>query len=131
MSYKHGVYAQEQPTSIVSPKRVDVSTPFVVGTAPVGGMETPPVNEPKLIYSYKEFVENFYYDDDFDNYTLCEFARVYFGLYGVGSVIFVNAHDPATQKESVTDEEKTFADNLITPAHEYILSTGRYKQTAA
>lgn len=98
MTYKHGVFVTEQPTALLPPVRVSTGLPFVLGTA-VGPTEGDlPINEPKLIYSYKEFVEVFGWDDDLAKYTLCEFAKVYFGLYNVAPVVFVNVYDPATHK---------------------------------
>lgn len=98
MTYKHGVFTTEQPTALLPPVRVTTGLPFVLGTAPGPAMGDLPVNEPKLVYSYPEFVELFGWDDDFAKYTLCEFARVYFALYRVAPVVFVNVYDPATHK---------------------------------
>jgi phage tail sheath protein FI len=101
--YKHGVHITELPTSLFPPVSVSSGLPFVVGTAP-GPLEgVLPVNEPKLIYSYKEFVEIFGWDDNTEDYTLCEFAQVYFGLYGVCPAVFVNVYDDSVHTTGVSD----------------------------
>jgi len=97
-TYAHGVYVYEQPTSLLPPRRVSAAIPFVVGTAP-GPDGNPPVNEPRLCFSYDEFVENFGYSSEFDKYTLCEFARVFFGLYNVAPAVFVNVFNPKKHKD--------------------------------
>ena len=95
MTYKHGVFVTEQPTALLPPVRVSAGLPFVLGTAPGPVVGDLPINEPKLIYSYKEFVEVFGWDEDF---TLCEFAKVYFALYNVAPMVVVNVYDPDTHK---------------------------------
>ena len=119
MSYKHGVFITEQPTALLPPVTVSTGLPFVLGTAP-GPAGDLPVNEPRLVYSYKEFVEIFGFDEDFSAYTLCEFAKVYFGLYNVCPMVVVNVHDPAVQKTAVTAEAKTFANDAVTLAHKNV-----------
>ena len=59
MTYKHGVYASEVPTSILPPRRVGASMPVVLGTAEQGVL-----NEPFIAYTYKEAVDEFGYNDD-------------------------------------------------------------------
>ena len=98
-TYAHGVYVYEQPTSLLPPRRIPAGIPFVVGTAPGPEGGSLPVNEPKLCFSYEEFVENFGFDRDFKKYTLCEFARVFFGLYNVAPAVFVNVFDPNLHKD--------------------------------
>jgi phage tail sheath protein FI len=95
-AYKHGVYALEVPTSILPPRRISASVPVVFGTAPIEDQDPADrkVNEPVLCYSYSEFVAAFGDSDDWESYTLCEFARSQFGLYGVAPVVFVNVYDP-------------------------------------
>lgn len=98
MSYKHGVSITEQPTALLPPVNVSSGLPFVIGSAPGTKDNNLPVNEPKLIYSYKEFVKTFGWSNDFENYTLCEFAMVYFGLYNVCPMVVVNVFDPTIHK---------------------------------
>ncbi len=104
-AYKHRVHVTEQPTSLVPPVRVSTGLPFVVGTAPVTEGITPPVNEPRLIYSFKEFVDTFGWTEDTASSGLCEFARVYFGLYNVCPAVFVNVQaagsEPATAQDII------------------------------
>lgn len=124
--YKHGVFIQEQPTALLPPRRISAGLPVVVGTAPVHALDEnkeQPINQPKLIYSYQEFVETFAYDSDFSSYTLCEFARVFLGLYGVAPAVFVNVLDPATHKTSLTAQDATFDDkDIARPVHPGILT---------
>lgn len=104
MTYKHGVFVTEQPTALLPPVQAESGLPFVLGTAPGPAEGDLPINEPKLIYSYKEFVELFGWDDDFTKFTLCEFAQVYFALYNVAPVVFVNVYNPATHKTGETPD---------------------------
>lgn len=100
MSYRHGVYTSEIPTSLVPPVNVSTGLPVVFGTAPVNlsQRETAPVNEPVLCYTYAEAVEAFGYSDDFEKFTLCEFMSSHFSLFNVAPVVFVNVLDPAEHK---------------------------------
>lgn len=57
MTYRHGAFFDEVPTSLVTPVEVDSALPVVVGTAPVHNLPdgTPaPVNEPRLIYTVED-----------------------------------------------------------------------------
>ncbi len=50
--YRHGVYIQEQATSIATPAQANSALPVFVGVAPVHNLtdsSAAPVNEPKLI----------------------------------------------------------------------------------
>lgn len=116
MSYKHGVYVSEQATSIVPPTRISAALPVVVGTAPVhlAADSGWPVNVPKLFYTYQEAIAAMGYSADWASWTICEFLRAFFGLFGVGPVVVINVFDPVTHKTDITDESKTFADDIIT-----------------
>ncbi len=124
--YKHGVFIQEQPTALLPPRRISAGLPVVVGTAPVHTLDedkVQPINSPKLIYSYQEFVETFGYSTDFTSYSLCEFARVFLGLYGVAPAVFVNVLDPATHMDDVAAEDATFnSDDLAALDHGDVLA---------
>ena len=119
MAFTHGVYTQELPTPVYAMREVDSALPFVVGTAPVHNLsadKSAPLNEPKLLFNFKQFVETFGGVGDSENeadFTLSEFARIFFTLYNMGPVVFVNVLDPANHTTSVTDETKTFEDDEI------------------
>ncbi len=116
--YKHGVYILERPTALLPPRRIAAGLPVVVGTAPVHTVAGP-VNQPRLIYGYREFVETFGFDQDFGAYTLCEFARVFFTLYNLAPAVFINVLDPARHRGTVSEAEKTFVEGRITLEHTY------------
>lgn len=121
MSYRHGVYANEQATSLVPPVRVSSALPVVVGTAPVQTLEEgvlPPVNSPKLIFSFAEFINQFGALPEgakAADYTLFEFAQIYLTRYGLCPVVFINVFDPAIHKgdDNKPDVSKVTADDII------------------
>lgn len=96
MTLRHGVYVSEVPTSVRPPIEALAGLPVVVGTAPVVLGDRTNVNKPVLCTSFAEFVTKLgnCAASAFGLYTLCEFARVYFGLYGVGPAVFINVLDP-------------------------------------
>lgn len=94
--YDHRVKTSEVPTQILPPRRISAGIPVVIGTAPVEDLTEKPINEPKVIYSYSEFVTTFGWSDDWSKYTLCEFAYAHFALFGMAPVVFINVYDPAT-----------------------------------
>lgn len=98
MAFQHGVYIQELDTKILGVRTCDSALPFVVGTAPVESLQTMPINEAKICYSYQEYITTFGEvptNKAESNYTLSEFARIYYTLYGMTPVIFVNVFDPS------------------------------------
>ena len=105
MTYKHGVYGSEIPTSILPAVSVSAGLPVVFGTAPVN-LATDPVavNAPTLCYTYAEAVAAFGFSSDWESYTLCEFIKSHFALFNVAPVVLVNVLDPATHKTAVTNQ---------------------------
>lgn len=107
MSYRHGAFFDEVPTSLVTPVEVDSALPVVVGTAPVHNLQggTPaPVNEPRLIYTVEDFVAQFgalKTGENRHDFTLAEFVEIFIGRYSVAPVVCINVFDPATH----TDDE--------------------------
>lgn len=103
MAFKHqlGVFYKETPLKPVRP--IDVSIPFVVGTAPGPESGTLPVNTPVICYSYDDFVENFGVDSDFSKYTLCGFADYFQRLYQLTPVIYVNVYDSVAHTNDVSN----------------------------
>ncbi|MFW5497767.1 MULTISPECIES: phage tail sheath family protein [unclassified Maridesulfovibrio] len=98
MTYLHGTYTTESPTSLVPPRRVDSAIPVVFGTAPGPTDGDLPINEPKLCYSLDEFVAAFGMSDAWEKYTLCEFATCFLQDYNMAPVVFINVFDPAKHK---------------------------------
>lgn len=124
MSYQHGVYTSEVPTSIKPPVTVNGFVPVVVGTAPVNLASAPKINEPVLCYTYAEAVAAFGMSDDYDNYTLCEHIYNQFVLFAVAPVVFINVLDPATHKADVTAEDAILvAGQVKTENNGAVLST--------
>lgn len=121
MSYRHGVYASEQATSLVPPVRIDASLPVVVGTAPVHTLEdgaAAPINSPRLIFDFPEFVRQFGSlpaGAKAADYTLYEFAKIYITRYCVAPVVFINVFDPKKHKadDGTPDVSKVTADDII------------------
>ena len=117
MAYTHGVKISEVPTSILPPVEVSAGIPFIVGTAPVNMADVTNVNKPVLCYSYDEAVAAFGYVPPADDaaskmkkheYTISEFIKSQFALFGVGPVIIVNVLDPAKHKKTATTTTATF-----------------------
>lgn len=92
MSYRHGIYGTEIPTSISPPIRTSAGLIVAIGSAPINQLKnySEAVNKPILAYSYADAVNALGYSSDVKNYTLCEVMKVCFGLYGVAPVVFIN-----------------------------------------
>ena len=102
MSVRHGIYVQERPTAIVVPQSVQSGIPFVIGASPIQSAETPAaLGVPVLCRSFSEFQRKFGYSDDYEKYPLCEFAYVYFVIFGQRPMIACNLLDPSTMNTSV------------------------------
>ncbi|MDL2322319.1 hypothetical protein LJC47_08260 [Desulfosarcina sp. OttesenSCG-928-B08] len=111
--YRHGVFTSEVPTSLLPPVRVDASLPVVIGTAPVHTLEdgtAAPINTPVLIFDRSEYISRFGHvptGERSHDYTLTEFADVYFGSYGVCPVVFINVFDPDAHTKPVQGGEES------------------------
>lgn len=103
--YEHGIYAKEQPTSMVAPVTGTAGLQVIVGTAPVHMLENPEaaVNKPLLVTSYKEAVAAVGYSDDFATYTLCESISANFSVVGVAPLVLINVLDPAKHSEDLPE----------------------------
>jgi uncharacterized protein len=109
MAYKHGIYGREVATSLVPMTQINAGLPVVFGTAPVH-LATDPAkaNTPVLCYKYAEAVSYLGYSTDWENFTLCEFMKSQFSLFGMAPVVFVNVLDV---KKHIT----TMASTAYTP----------------
>ena len=91
---RHGVFTQQEATTIQTPAGATVGIPFVIGAGPRQAADSPaPVGQPVVCTSWDEFVTKFGYSDDWESYNLCQAAYVIFQLYGMQPVIFVNLLD--------------------------------------
>ena len=130
--YKHGIYGQEVPTSLVPMTQIGAGLPVVFGTAPVHlAADAAKPNTPLLCYKYDEAVSALGYSDDWQKYTLCEFMKSQFALYNVAPVVFVNVLDPAKHKNAVTDQTVTLTEHVGKLAKAVILSTLKVKKASA
>lgn len=100
---RHGIYVTEIQPQTLTPVSQIATIPVVIGTAPVNlsRNSTYPVNVPLLIESWEQFVREFGNSDDWNSYTLCEFAYSHFRLYRQSPAVFINVLDPDTHKKSV------------------------------
>ena len=109
MAFRHGVYTQEVPTSLISPVQSEAGLPVIVGTAPIHLASSDEaltnINKPQLIYSYAEAVAQFGFSRDWEKYTLCEFIYSQFALYGMTPCVLINVLDPSKHKEKITARE--------------------------
>lgn len=102
MSYKHGIYTYEKPTSVLPPVISDAGIPIAFGTAPVNMAKKPKINEPVLCYTYDEAIEYMGYSDNWKKFTLCEFMYSQFALFQRAPVILVNVLDPSKHVKEET-----------------------------
>lgn len=104
MSYRHGVYTGEVPTSLTPPVQALAGLPVVIGTAPIHLADLESVNKPILCYTYKEAVVALGYSTNWASYTLCEFMKSHFTLFNVAPVVFINVLDTKKHKKEETDK---------------------------
>lgn len=72
MPYNHGVYNQEQETSLTTPIQGTAGLQVIFGTAPIQLAADPAaaVNKPVVCYSFAECQQAMGYSDDFENFTI-------------------------------------------------------------
>ena len=126
MAFRHGVYTQEVPTSLISPVQSEAGLPVIVGTAPIHLASSDEaltnINKPQLIYSYAEAVAQFGFSRDWEKYTLCEFIYSQFALYGMTPCVLINVLDPSKHKEKITAREYQITDGEINIGTEILFS---------
>lgn len=106
-NYKHGVYTSEQATSMTAPVVGTAGLQVIVGTAPVNMVKNPAaaVNFPVLVHNYKEAVEAFGFDSDFEKYTICEAISANFSVVGTAPLVLINVLDPAKHTKALEETE--------------------------
>jgi phage tail sheath protein FI len=123
MPYTHGIYVQENPTSIIAPITADSAVQFIVGTAPINLLAKPSsaVNKPVLVYSFKEAQEKIGYSDDFEKFSLCQSIDASFRVFNVAPLVLINVLDPAKHKKDVANELHDIVNKKIVIEEEGIL----------
>ena len=128
MAYRHGVYTNEVPTSIIPPVETAAGLPVIVGTAPIHLASSDEamsnINKPQLIYSYNKAVSLFGFSRDWKKYTLCEFIYSQFALFGVAPCVLINVLDPAQHKQKIADREYDITGSEINLGADIIISIG-------
>lgn len=117
MSSQRGINILEVPTSLQPPVTVGAGLPFIVGTAPVNMTESPSLNKAVLVSTLAEAVAAFGFVPSDEatglfEYSLCEFMKSWFQLFGGGPVVLVNVLDPETH-------------NVAVPAYDVIMDRDR------
>lgn len=123
MPYTHGIYVQENPTSVIPPLTADSAVQFVVGTAPINLLADPTkaVNKPVLVYNFKEAQEKIGYSDDFEKFSLCQSIDASFRVFNVAPLVLINVLDPAVHKTAIVDELHDILNKKVTIEEEGIM----------
>lgn len=128
MAYRHGVYKQEVPTSLIPPAASEAGLPVIVGTAPIHLASDEEaitnVNKPQLIYNYSEAVSLFGFSKNWEKYTLCEFIYSQFALFSVSPCVLINVLDPSKHKETVALTDFAIQDDEANLGQDVILEKG-------
>ncbi len=117
-NFKHGAYGEINADGIPFTDKNSIRQAIVyIGTAPVHLVEggSANVNVPMLINNIGEARRYMGYSDNWDDYTLCEPAKVHFMDIGVGPLVFINVLDPKVNLKSTdASESKTPTDGSFT-----------------
>ncbi|MBQ8144620.1 MAG: phage tail sheath family protein [Butyricicoccus sp.] len=107
MSYRHGVYNSEIPTSLTAPITGSAGLQVVFGTAPIHLAEDPykAVNTPVLCYSFAECVAALGYSTEFKKFTLCQSMYASFQMYNIAPIVLINVLDPSKDSHKQENEE--------------------------
>ncbi|MDY6411327.1 MAG: phage tail sheath family protein, partial [Synergistales bacterium] len=128
MAFRHGVYTEEVPTSLISPVQTEAGLPVIVGTAPIhlaseeNALSN--VNKPQLVYTYAEAISLFGNNKDWEKYTLCEFIYSQFALYGMVPCVLINVLDPAKHKEVANLKDYDIEDGVVNLGQDVIIANG-------
>lgn len=133
--YRHGAFVEETPTSLVTPVAAESAMPVIVGTAPVHNLpkgQTPPVNDPRLIYSMSDFVSQFGEPAEGESkadYTLYQAAEIYLARYKVAPLVAINVFDPTRHVGGVDDAAPSAPDVSKVAEGDVIGGTSNGKRT--
>ena len=112
----HGIFVNENPTSLATPVTGTSGLQVIVGTAPVNKIADPKaaVNAPILVNSYAEAVQQLGYSDDFEKYTLCQSIYLNWKVFSISPVVFINVLDPVVHKKALEESEVQVTDKQAT-----------------
>lgn len=110
----HGVNVTEIATSLSTPVVADVGVPFFVGCAPIHAADNPATpGIPTIATSWSEAVDKLGYNEDWDNFNLCEAMYSHFQLYSMQPAIFLNIFDPSTMNEAKSAADFDVTDHKV------------------
>ena len=112
----HGIFVNENPTSLAAPVSGTAGLQVVIGTAPVNMAEKPEaaVNVPILANSYAEAVQQLGFSDDFSAYTLCQSMYASWKIFNVSPVVFINVLDTDKHKKELEEMEAPVTEKQAT-----------------
>ena len=117
MSLKHGINIFKTGTNMASVKKTGVGIPFVIGASPAhtaGGY----TGKPQIAYDFAEAMKKLGYSDEWryadgsPKWELCQVMYVFFKLFFVAPVIFMNVLDPAKHKTAVSGADFAVTDHI-------------------
>lgn len=125
MAYFHGVYNNEQDTSLTTPIQGSAGLQVIFGVAPIHLAKDPAkaVNTPKLCYSFKECQQAVGYSDDFQAFSLCQSIDACFRVHNVAPIILINVLDPS-KAAHVTEnaaEDCPVEDGVVLYEKQYVM----------
>jgi phage tail sheath protein FI len=98
LSYLHGIYGEQVPTTDALPPAGVTTLPVYIGTAPVDQVDDPTkvIKTPILVNSFDEAKDKLGYSDDWETYTLCEAMYAHFKnrIQPIGPIVLINVLDP-------------------------------------
>jgi uncharacterized protein len=122
MAYQHGVYINEQATSVTAPVEVDSAVQVVIGTAPVNRSQESDLLAPKIAYTYDEAKAAVGYSKKFSDFTLCQAISASFLVYNVAPIVLINVLDPKKHMNQVKAEAVTLKTGNAVISKEGILA---------
>lgn len=125
MPFKHGVYVNEQATSVSTPIVAETGVPYFFGASCITAAEHPAeAGIPVLITSWEEFCDKLGYSADWKTYNLCEAAYSHFKLFNVQPAIFCNLVSTASNNRT-----NVAADDYTLTNHQATIESSAIRET--
>ena len=109
--YKHGSFAELQPTQDFIPISGVATLPIYFGVLPIHQLMdySGLINQPILVQSFSDAQKKVGYSDNWDDFSLCEAIYAHFknGIQAIGPIILVNVLNPDTIKKPNQSAEVT------------------------